>query len=390
MSAAAAAPRPASRGALCSAPVRVLLAVAALALVYVASTPGFVEGDARAARAPRGAGSAAAVAGGGRRPRRWGEPGAVRPPSEPLAPGFGPFCPAAPDEPPVGRVAYVLTPADSSYVLASYVTAQSLRDVGTVADIVVAYLESEPTITPALVARGREMGLIMKPAPMPPTDGQQKRLHKRFDTSGMKITEPWGLTEYDRVIYLDMDNVVQRNIDHLFWCPDLTAVDHVEQLNEVSDHSCTSCSAACKPQRMWLMSAMMVLRPNKDVIAPILACSHPDIPWSISDMDFINCFYRCNFHRLPLEYQRIDRADIPDYTNATYVVHWSCGRKPFWVEYRDALVAPLEPDPAKRAPVVAGTEKGCLLSPAWHALFWRMRLHKLVADPGFTFPAVKP
>jgi hypothetical protein len=315
---------------------------------------------------------------------------AIKLPREPIAAGFGPFCPAAPDEPPTGKLAYILTPADSAYFLATLVTAQSVLDHGTVADIVVAYLETDTTITEPLLQLARDMGLKLRKAPMPPTGGAQASLHKRFDTSGMKIMEPWGLTEYDRVIYLDMDNIVQRNIDHLFYCPDLTAVDHVYQLNEASDPNCDSCRSSCKPQRKWLMSAMMVLRPDVAAIKPMMACTHPDIPWAIADMDFINCHYRCQFHALPLIYQQIDRADLPPFSNDTYVVHWSCGRKPFWVEYRETLISPTVADVSARTPIVAGATPGCHMTEMWHALFWRMGLHKVVAEPGFVFPPLKP
>ena len=309
----------------------------------------------------------------------WGS-GLISPPDlekEEFVAGAGPFCPVARDEPPRGKIAFVLVPADSAYWLAALVAAHSLQKVETVADIVLAYLP-HPTITSNLLDRARAMGLILRPV-----KGELPRIAstQSYDTSVMKISEPWGsMGDYDRVILFDMDNVALRNIDHLFFCPEATSVNHIGQIGRRSDPSCNSCSSACMPERKWMTSSMMVLRPNPHMVASIVSCQHPDITF-LGDMDFINCAFKCQFHSLPIVYQILDSPTpyFPKLSNRTFVVHWSCGRKPFWADSATRLL---------RRELVPDTD-GCSMSSIWHKLFWELQLDVLIADLSFVWPPLK-
>jgi hypothetical protein len=283
------------------------------------------------------------------------------------SPGNGPYCPIAPDDENVTKFAYVFTPADSAYFVATLVAAHSLRRTGTQVDIVIAYLATQPTITEFLLQKARDMGFILRPAQPPPSI----QVIASYDMSAMKISEPWGMEEYDKIIYLDMDNIVFRNIDHLFFCPELSAVNHWDQLGRPYDRDCHSCDC---PDRKWLMSAMMVLRPDRSKIMPILSCSHPGITF-MSDMDYLNCYWQCDLNQLPLYYQHIDNELFPPFDNETYVVHWSCGKKPFW-GHRISVLTKQEP---------VSNPDGCRLSESWHNMFFDAKLDEIVRSPEFVW-----
>jgi len=286
----------------------------------------------------------------------------IYPPTEPLPFFFGPRCPVAIDEPGT-NFAYVLTPPDGNYFLGALVTAYTLRKVETVADIIICYREEDVSITPAMLEKAKSLNIILHPQAAPP----RLQMVEAYKMSTMKIIGPWALESYDKVIYLDMDNIIYRNIDHLFYCPELTGVDHNEQLGLKSNFLCHSCDLSCKPSRPWATSAIMVIKPNADIIENILACTHPNIS-TAADMEYINCYFKCSFHKLPLYYQELDRGDWKPFSSNMYVAHWSCGRKPFHNDYKKML--------RKEISVIHNPQ--CQLSELWFKLFFELGLDKLV------------
>jgi lipopolysaccharide biosynthesis glycosyltransferase len=293
----------------------------------------------------------------------------------------GPHCPIAPDDKLSRKFAYSLTVPDSSYFLAALTTAFSLQRVKSKADIIIDYIESSTSEQYLLLEKARQLNITLRavrPQSIP-------TVHTNFDYSRsvMKITVPWNMTEYDKVISLDTDNIVLKNIDHLFYCPDSSSVNHFEQLGKLRDLSKTSqecdetlpCSFEslqnCPSKiRGWYTSAMMVVKPDPSLIPKILNCKSKHINF-ISDMDYLNCFYSCKFVQLPVHYQNFDRPDLLPFSNITHVVHWSTGRKPFNKQYSRVLRGEV-PWP-----------KNSRMSDIWHEHYFAAGLDKLVRHPNW-------
>ena len=122
------------------------------------------------------------------------------------------------------RFAYVMihyegTPKDDLYVLGSRVVIKSIRDSGTKQDIVVLCATNVRESTKQAF---REVGAIIREVPNIPNPykatQQARRTYKsRFEFTFNKLYI-WNLVEYERVMYLDADNLIVRNVDELFLC----------------------------------------------------------------------------------------------------------------------------------------------------------------------------
>jgi len=96
---------------------------------------------------------------------------------------------------------------------------------GTRADIVVLVAD---TVKPETQQHFASHGCRVLPVPQVDNpykaDASRRLSYKsRFEGTLMKL-HLWNLTEYDRVIYMDADNVVLHNMDELFLCGDFCAV----------------------------------------------------------------------------------------------------------------------------------------------------------------------
>jgi len=78
------------------------------------------------------------------------------------------------------------------------------------------------------------------------------RPHWQFTFDKLMI---WGLTEYDKMVFLDADMLVCDTIDELFDWPDMSAVQ---------------CDALLDSNRLHLNSGMMVIEPNEIVLQTLI------------------------------------------------------------------------------------------------------------------------
>lgn len=112
---------------------------------------------------------------------------------------------------------YEGTDRDPEYVLGIRVLMQSLRATGTTDDIVV--LASD-TVSEASRETFRRDGAVVKQVPNienPFATGRRRSFKEHFKFTLNKLYL-WNMTEYERVIYLDADNVAMRSMDYLFRC----------------------------------------------------------------------------------------------------------------------------------------------------------------------------
>lgn len=133
----------------------------------------------------------------------------------------------------------------------------------------------------------------------------------------------WNLTEFDRIILVDSDMVVLRNIDHLFAHPPLSAVED--------------------PGAPGIFnSGFMVICPDAQIFAAMLR-ELPSAPsYNSGDQGFLNYFFRDEWIsnpklRLPITYNIFPRmkhyASWGLYRNEMYILHFTAEVKP-WTFFR--------------------------------------------------------
>jgi len=93
----------------------------------------------------------------------------------------------------------------------------------------------------------------------------------------------WGLTDYDRVIYLDADTMLIRNIDHLFDA----ALPRGPVLGQ-GDKQFTGLLAMHDQFADIFNSGVMVLHPAKESIDAMLSVYMDTPSYNIGDQGFLN------------------------------------------------------------------------------------------------------
>ena len=105
---------------------------------------------------------------------------------------------------------------------------------------------------------------------------------KRWNETLFKLSV-FRLKEFDKVVLLDLDMVVSKNIDELFDCPDMSAVAAGRCIHED-----------------WtrLNSGVMVVVPDENVYSGLLACLQDAYNerlaqgYGFGDQDVVNCYFR--------------------------------------------------------------------------------------------------
>lgn len=86
----------------------------------------------------------------------------------------------------------------------------------------------------------------------------------------------FNMTEYDKVVYLDADMIIQKNIDNLFEKPHMSAVNAGGLLND---------------EWVDLNSGLMVIEPNKNTFNDMIKKINILKPEGCGDQDFLNSYY---------------------------------------------------------------------------------------------------
>lgn len=107
--------------------------------------------------------------------------------------------------------------SSEGYVCGAIALAQSLLATGTTRDLII-LLDKSITMAKrqALAAAGwkiRDIERIRNPR-------AQKKSYNEYNYSKLRL---WQLTDYDKVIFIDADIVVLRNLDVLFYFPQISA-----------------------------------------------------------------------------------------------------------------------------------------------------------------------
>ncbi|WP_099865391.1 glycosyltransferase [Pararhizobium haloflavum] len=264
--------------------------------------------------------------------------------------------------------AYVTLVTNADYAMGATALMRSLSLTGTHADRVVLHTGGvEATELEPLIA----LGCRLVPAELLPTSDafnqrhQRDRLHANAPfTKGNKPAfhtpldnfaklRLWELTEYQRVVFIDADALVLRNIDKLFHYPEFSAAPNVYE--GLADF-----------HRM--NSGVFVAAPSATTFDKMLTrLDQPDAFWKRTDQTFLQTFFP-DWHGLPvtmnmLQYVWFNMPALWDWASVN-VVHYQY-EKPWETNHPKA--AQLQP-----------------LIDLWHAYFRGEKIPKTTAlkNPG--------
>jgi alpha-N-acetylglucosamine transferase len=184
------------------------------------------------------------------------------------------------------KTAYVTTlTAGDAYVPGVEALGESLRETGTSVPRVVMVT---PDVPPEARERLAARGWILRPvAPIANPRPDEELLYSRFAATYCKL-RAFELVEYDKVVLLDADTVVLRNIDDLFARPAIAAA-----------------SDFFMPDRF--NSGVLVLEPSLELTGRLLVALAAAPTYDGGDQGFLNSFWPDWWsmpveHRLPAVY----------------------------------------------------------------------------------------
>lgn len=222
--------------------------------------------------------------------------------------------------------AYVTLVTNADYAMGATALVRSLTLTGTEAEIVVLrtggvetsalsplsalgarLVEAEPLPTSAEFNERHQRAKLHADAPF--TRGKKPAFHAPLDNfAKLRL---WQLTEYERVVFIDADAVVLRNIDRLFGYPEFSAAPNVYE--SLADFH-------------RLNSGVFVARPSEETFdALLVALDRPDAFWRRTDQTFLQSFFP-DWHGLPvffnmLQYVWFNLPELWDWDSVA-VVHY--------------------------------------------------------------------
>ncbi|MCT8998420.1 glycosyltransferase [Chelativorans intermedius] len=224
------------------------------------------------------------------------------------------------------RHAYVTLVTNADYALGAQALVRSLRLTGTRADIVVLHTGG---VAAAELAPLSALGARLVKADLLPTSAQFNERHQRArlhrDAPFTKGNKPafhtpldnfaklrlWQLTEYSRVVFIDADAIVIRNIDRLFSYPQFCAAPNVYE--SLADFH-------------RLNSGVFVAEPSHGTFESMLErLDRPGAFWPRTDQTFLQSYFP-DWHGLPvffnmLQYVWFNLPELWDWASVK-VIHY--------------------------------------------------------------------
>lgn len=224
------------------------------------------------------------------------------------------------------RNAYVTLVTNADYALGATALVRSLKLTGTRANIVAMHTGGvvEEALAPieALGARLRRVDLLPTSkgfdqrharavihAEHPFTKGQKPAFHTPLDNfAKLRL---WEMDEYDKVVFIDADALVLRNIDRLFDYPEFSAAPNVyESLADF--HRMNSGVFVARPAR----TTFDAMQERLDA---------PEAVWPRTDQTFLQTFFP-DWHGLPvfcnmLQYVWLNLPELWDWKSIS-VLHY--------------------------------------------------------------------
>ena len=238
--------------------------------------------------------------------------------------------------------AYVTLVTNADYALGALALARSLKAVDSRWPLVVLATDRAPC--EELEALGCRIQAVAQPplsagfrarharnalhAREPYTKGEKPTFHDPLDNF-CKLAL-WRLTEFERVVFLDADTLLVKNIDKLFAYPQFSAAPNLYD-NLTDMHR--------------LNSGVFVAQPSEATYADMLArLDVPDVFWRRTDQTFLESYFP-DWHGLPYTYNALQYVyfKFPDLWrwSSIQVVHYQF-EKPWQPDHGKAdLLKPL-------------------------------------------------
>lgn len=161
--------------------------------------------------------------------------------------------------------------SSEAYVCGAITLAQSLRKTGTKRDLVL-LIDNSISIPKreALAAAGWKIRIIKRIR----NPRAEKKTYNEYNYSKFRL---WQLTDYDKIIFIDADIIVLRNLDLLFHFPQMSATG-----NDI-----------------WIFnSGIMVIEPSNCTFRILMSKRKEIVSYNGGDQGFLNEVYVW-WHRLP-------------------------------------------------------------------------------------------
>jgi alpha-N-acetylglucosamine transferase len=222
--------------------------------------------------------------------------------------------------------AYVTLVTNADYAKGAVALVRSLARTGTKADIVVMHTGGVPA---EALASAAALGAYLRPVELLPTSDAFNARHSRARqheaapfTKGEKPVfhtpldnfaklRLWQIAEYEKIVFLDADILVLKNIDRLFSYPEFSAAPNVYE--SLADFH-------------RLNSGVFVASPSEATFSAMLErLDRPEAFWPRTDQTFLQEFFP-DWHGLPvffnmLQYVWFNLPDLWDWKSIS-VLHY--------------------------------------------------------------------
>ncbi|KAI4301799.1 hypothetical protein L6164_035043 [Bauhinia variegata] len=214
---------------------------------------------------------------------------------------------------PIPKVAYVtVLHSSETYVCGAIALAQSIRQTNSTKDLL---LLADNSIGPKSIKALKAAGWKIKRIQRILNPYAQKHAYNKWNYTKLRI---WQLTRYDKVVFIDADLIILKNIDHLFFYPQLSAAPNDNTL---------------------FNSGLMVIEPSMCMFEDLMVKAFKVKSYNGGDQGLLNEIFAW-WHRMPsrLNYLKIfQRPEIVDQhenmPRELYGIHY-LGLKP-WMCYKD-------------------------------------------------------
>lgn len=224
------------------------------------------------------------------------------------------------------KYAYVTLVTNDDYAMAARALVRSVKLTRTSAEIVVLHTGA---VTPKMLEPLIKLGARPVLAEHLPTSEAFNAQHQRdkihtqspFLKGGKPLFHTpldnfiklrlWELEEYERIIFIDADAVVVRNIDKLFQYPEFSAAPNVYET--VADFH-------------RLNSGVFVAKPSANTFADMMTVlDAPEAYWPRTDQSFLQAYFP-DWHGLPVFYNMLQYVwfNLPDLWDwkSVHVIHY--------------------------------------------------------------------
>lgn len=198
--------------------------------------------------------------------------------------------------------------SSEAYVCGAIALAQSIIRTGSTRDLV---LLADHSISPRSLKGLKAAGWKIRHIQRIRSPHAEKNAYNEWNYSKLRL---WQLTDYDKIIFIDADFIVLRNMDSFFVYPQLSAAGN---------------------DKVLFNSGIMVVEPSECMFQTLMKKSREVVSYNGGDQGFLNEVFTW-WHRWPkrLNFLKIyEEGDEHGTPADVYAIHY-LGLKP-WMCYRD-------------------------------------------------------